>query len=173
MGRITKEEALQILKQAGLSKEVLDHVKGVTHRAEVTCRILKNAGHQLDEKKVGIAALLHDVGYQGSRGLDYGRESARILHERGFDDIARLLETVALPRTAKLPLEAKVLIYADTTTDSKGEPIDPMKKLKFLQRLAREWEDPAERNLAKEAYEVKRRVVSEVDELVKIAMAKS
>jgi HD superfamily phosphodiesterase len=120
-----------------------------------------------------VAALLHDLGRTRAHGLNHAAVSAEILLKRGLKKAAEIVKVHALPQTGKLSLEAKVLIYADTTTGPDGEPIDPMKKLEFLRRLGDEWVNEEEKLLAKEAYEVKRRVVSEVDTLIKRAMAAS
>lgn len=173
MSVITRDDARRILWETGLDEKMINHAEGVAHRAEVVCNILQAANHKIDTEKVILAALLHDLGHSRPHGLDYGKASAEMLRERGLAELAEILRVHALPQTAELPLEAKVLIYADTTTGADGEAIDPMKKLEFLRRLGEEWKNENERLLAKEAYEVKRRVVSEIDLLIKQAMAKT
>lgn len=173
MNEITPDEARGMLREAGLDEKVINHAEGVAHRAEVVCNILQAANYKIDTGKVILAALLHDVGYNRSHGLDYGKVSAEIVRKRGLAELADILSVHALPQTGELALEVKVLIYADTTTGPDGEPIDPMKKLEFLRRLGEEWKNEKERLLAKKAYEVKRRVVSEIDTLLKRAMAVS
>jgi len=173
MNEITPDDARGMLREAGLDEKTINHAEGVAHRAEVVCNILQAANRKVDTEKVILAALLHEVGHSRSRGLDHAAVSAEILAEQGLKEVAEIVKVHALPQTGKLSLEAKVLIYADTTTGPDGEPIDPMKKLEFLRRLGDEWVNEEEKLLAKEAYEVKRRVVSEIDALIKRAMAAS
>lgn len=173
MSVITRDDARRILWEARLDEKMINHAEGVAHRAEVVCNILQAANHKIDTEKVILAALLHDLGHSRSHGLDHAAVSAEILAERGLKEVAEIVQVHALPQTGKLTLEAKILIYADTTTGPDGEAIDPMKKLEFLRRLGEEWKNEDERLLAKEAYEVKRRVVSEIDLLIKQAMAKT
>jgi uncharacterized protein len=170
MGRITRDEARKLVADLGLDEKVREHSEGVAHRAETICEILEAAKHKIDTETVVIAALLHDIGRSRSHGLDHAQISAEILKEKGYNKLAAIVEVHALPRTAELPLEAKVLIYADTTTGPDGEAIDPMIKLEFLRRLGEEWKNEKERLMAKETYEVKRRIVSEIDTLIKQAM---
>jgi putative nucleotidyltransferase with HDIG domain len=170
MGRITRDEAQRLVAELGSDEKVREHSEGVAHRAETVCEILEAAKHKIDTETVVIAALLHDIGRSRSHGLDQAKISAGILKEKGLNKLAEIIETHALPQTAELPLEVKVLIYADTTTGPDGEPIDPMIKLEFLRRLGEEWKNEKERLMAKEAYEVKRRIVSEIDALINQAM---
>jgi len=173
MNKITPDEARALAAELGLDEELRVHAEGVAHRAETVCEILEGAEHKIDTEIVVVAALLHDLGRTRAHGLNHAAVSAEILLKRGLKKTAEIVKVHALPQTGKLSLEAKVLIYADTTTGPDGEPIDPMKKLEFLRRLGDEWVNEEEKLLAKEAYEVKRRVVSEIDALIKRAMAAS
>lgn len=170
MGRITREAARKLVTELGLDEKVREHSEGVARRVETVCEILEAAKHKIDTEKAVIAALLHDIGRSRSHGLDHAQTSAEILKEKGFNKLAEVVRVHALPQTAELSLEAKVLIYADTTTGPDGESIDPMIKLEFLRRLGEEWKNEKERLMAKETYEVKRRIVSEIDTLIKQAM---
>lgn len=171
MGNTSRHKARELARQLGLDDEAMKHSEGVARRAEAICQILKTTGHKLDVETLVAAALLHDVGLIRPHGLDHGRVGAEILEEAGFSEIAEIVKVHALPQTSEISLEAKVLIYADTTTGPDGKAIDPMEKLTFLKRLSQEWKDERERLAALEAYEVKRQVVSEIDTLIKQAMA--
>ncbi|NLI98676.1 HD domain-containing protein [bacterium] len=168
---INRQKARELLKGIGMDEETQRHSEGVAKRAEAVCRILEAAGHSFYTERVFLAALLHDIGLTEPHGLDHGAASAEILKERGLDDLASLVKVHALPQTDDLPIEAKVLIYADITTGPDGKAIDPMVKLDFIHRLSQEWKNEKERVLALEAYDVKRRIVSEIDELIKKAMS--
>ncbi len=169
--KIDRNSARKLIDELGIDERVRTHSEGVAHRAEKVCELLAETGHKVDSEKVIISALLHDLGRTRSHGLDHGKVGSAILLEHNLKEIAEVVKVHALPQTAELPLEVKILIYADTSTGPEGDAIDPMKKLGFLQRLAEEWKNEAERALAKEAYEVKRRIVSEIDLLIKQAMS--
>jgi len=171
MSNVTRDQARKLLEELKVDSGLCTHSEGVAHRAETVCRILSEAGHAPDTEQVVVAALLHDVGRARSDGLNHAVTGAQMLLEHGFEGAAELVRVHALPQTAELSLEAKVLIYADITTGPDGEAIDPMRKLEFLRRLGEEWKNEEERLLAKKAYEVKRRIVSEIDLLIKQAMA--
>lgn len=171
MSEISRKRALEMAVEAGLDPDALKHSEGVARRADAVCRILRTNNYQADLEKVVIAALLHDIGLTQPHGLDHGKVSADILAKKGLTELAEIVRTHALPQSTNLRSETKILIYADTTTGPNGKAIDPMKKLAFLHRLATEWRNVEERALAREAYEVKRHIVSEVDTLIKQAMA--
>lgn len=171
--KFTSEDARNLLDEVGVDEKVRAHSEGVAHRVQMVCTLLKPTKLKIDIDKAIAAALLHDLGRTRPHGLDHAEIGAQMLAERGIKDIAEIIKVHALPQTAELALEAKILIYADTTTGPDGEAIDPMKKLGFLQRLGEEWKNETERLLAKEAYEVKRRIVSEIDTLIKRAMSTS
>ncbi len=173
MNKITTDKAREIIVELEVDDSVRQHCEGVAHRVETICGILKGAKHKINVEQAVAAALLHDIGRTRSHGLDHAKVGAEIIKEKGYNDLAEMVEAHALPQTAELPLETRILIYADTTTGPDGEVIDPMKKLEFLHRLSLEWKNEAERLLAKEAYEVKRRIVSEIDTLIKQAMSQT
>jgi putative nucleotidyltransferase with HDIG domain len=171
MGKISRHKARELAREMGLDDDASVHSEGVARRAEAVCQILKAGGQELDSELLVCAALLHDVGLSHPHGLDHGKVSAELLAQKGLSEIAALVRVHALPQSAELSMEAKVLIYADTTTGPDGKAIDPMQKLEFLHRLSMEWKNKEERTAALEAYEVKRRIVSEIDILIKQAMA--
>ncbi|MBD3285395.1 hypothetical protein GF359_03135 [candidate division WOR-3 bacterium] len=168
---ISRDQARALVAELGQEEKDKSNSEGVATRAESICKILKDAGQKVDTEKVVVSALLKNVGRGHRKGLDIGASSAEMLTDRGHTDVAEIVRVYALPQTANVPLEAKILIYADMTTGPDGESIDPMKKLTFLQRLGNEWKDEKERVLAREAFEVKRRIVSEIDTLIKQSIA--
>lgn len=171
MGKISRHKARELARQLELDAEAMNHCEGVARRVEAISQILKTTKHKLDTDMLVAAALLHDVGLTRPHGLDHGKIGAEILEEIGLGEIAEMVKIHALPQTYELSLEAKVLIYADMTTGPDGKAIDPMQKLSFLERLSHEWKNEEERLAALEAYEVKRQVVSEIDTLIKQAIA--
>ena len=87
--------------------------------------------------------------------------------------MARITRVRVFTERTEISLEAKILIYANLTTGPEGESIDPEKKLKFLHHLAYNWKDTNERRLALRALGVKRRIVSEIEELIRRAITVS
>lgn len=168
---ITRDKARALVAELKQEEKDTTNSEGVATRVESVCNLINGTAQKVDTEKVVVAALLKNVGRGQRQGLDTGAASAEILDGRGHGDVAEIVRLYALPQSSNLSLEAKVLIYADTTTGPDGESIDPMKKLDFLQRLGNEWKDENERLLAKKAFEVKRQIVSEIDTLIKRAIA--
>lgn len=173
MDAITRDEARRLIRQAGLSDSLIRHSEGVARRAESVCRLLEAAGHTLYTEKVVLASLLHDIGLSRPHGLDHGAASAEVLEELGLTELARITRVHVFTQTTEVSLEAKILIYANLTTGPEGKSIDPEKKLKFLHHLAYNWKDTNERRLALRALGVKRRIVSEIEELIRRAITVS
>jgi len=168
---ISRDQARALAVELGQEDKDTSNSEGVATRAESICKLFNDAGQKVNTDKVVVSALLKNVGRGHRHGLDIGASSAEMLTDRGHKDVAEIVRVYALPQTANIPMEAKILIYADMTTGPEGQSIDPMKKLNFLQRLGNEWKDENERELAREAFEVKRRVVSEIDTLIKQSIA--
>jgi HD superfamily phosphodiesterase len=167
---ITRDEARKLIRDSGLSENLLKHVEGVARRAESVGKMLENSGHTVHVEKVVIASILHDIGMAGPHGLDHGKASANVLEEFGLTTLADIVREHVFPRSDHLPLEAKILIYANLTTGPEGEPVDPEKKLNFLQQIAYNWTNEKERSLAMKALETKRRIVQEIESLIQEAI---
>lgn len=173
MDSITRAEAKQLLKDEALPEDLIKHAEGVARRAESLCQILEASGHSVYHEKVVLASLLHDVGFSLPHGLDRGEASAQVLRPLGLNDLADLVALHVFPPNVDISLEAKILIYANLTTGPKGEPIDPERKLEFLERLAFNCNNRSERLAAIKALKIKRLIVSEIDELINQALTVS
>lgn len=125
---ISRERALQILREEGCTSKVIGHVSAVTEEAlEIAKRISEN-GNEVDLDKVEIGALLHDIGRSRTHGISHGVEGEKILRERGLDEFAGFArnhlgagipseeaEDLDIPTSDYLPatLEEKIVTYAD------------------------------------------------------------
>ncbi|MBD3286232.1 HD domain-containing protein [candidate division WOR-3 bacterium] len=173
MDSITRNEARKLIRDAGLGDSLIKHSEGVARRAESVARMLASSGHILNLELIVVGAILHDIGLVGPHGLDHGKASADLLEEYGLVSIAALVREHVFPLSSHLPLEAKILAYANLTTGPEGEPVDYEKKLGFLYKIAYNWRNGKERFLALKALDVKRKIVQEIEELVHKAMVGS
>jgi len=167
---IIRAEARKLIRDAGLSKSLIQHAEGVARRAESVCRMLEAGDHTVHIEKVVIASLLHDIGLSRPHGLDHGEASAEILEEFGLNNLAELVRVHVFPQSSHLSLEAKILIYANLTTGPEGKPIDAGTKLHFLRQLAYNWKAEKERSLALKSLQVKHKIISEIEALIEKAM---
>lgn len=172
MDAITRDEARKLIRDTGLSESLIKHAEGVARRAESVCQMLESAGHTVHEEKVVIASILHDIGMVGPHGLDHGKASADVLEEFGLKTLADVVREHVFPQSAHLSLEAKILIYANLTTGPEGEAIDPEKKLDFLHQIAYNWSNEEERSHALKALQAKRKIISEIEDLIQRAIVK-
>lgn len=170
MDAITRDEARKLIRHMGLSERLIQHAEGVARRAESVCRLLESAGHTVHAEKVIIASLLHDIGLSRPHGLDHGEASAEVLEEFGLNNLAELVREHVFPQSSHLPLEAKILIYANLTTGPDGEAIQAKTKLDFLHQLAYNWKDEKERSLALNALQAKNKILSEIEALIERAL---
>lgn len=170
MDAITRDEARKLIRHMGLSERLIQHAEGVARRAESVCQLLESAGHTVHTEKVIIASLLHDIGLSRPHGLDHGEASAEVLEEFGLDNLAELVREHVFPQSSHLPLEAKILIYANLTTGPDGEAIQAKKKIDFLHQLAYNWKDEKERSLALNALQAKSKILSEIEALIERAL---
>lgn len=115
---------IELLKQAGCSKEVIDHCKAVR---DVAVKIAKKA--DADIKLVEAGALLHDIGRSKTHGIRHVIEGVDIAKRLGLSEkIIRVIEThvgagipsedakkLGLPEKDFIPatLEEKIICHAD------------------------------------------------------------
>jgi tRNA (cytidine56-2'-O)-methyltransferase len=115
---------IDLLKNTGCSKEVIDHCKAVR---DIAVRIARKAG--ADVKLVEAGALLHDIGRSRTHGIRHVLEGAEIAKKLGLSEkIIRIIEThvgagipsdeakkLGLPEKNFIPetLEEKIICHAD------------------------------------------------------------
>ena len=123
-----RENALRALREAGCSREVIQHCFAVERISLKLARRIRANGHKLDLRLVSLGALLHDIGRAQTHGIKHGVEGARMLQELGLGNFARFAEChlgagipageareLGLPARDFMPqtLEEKVVAYAD------------------------------------------------------------
>ena len=108
--------------------EVVRHCLAVERVSLKLARKIRENGHKVDLKLVGLGALLHDIGRAKTHGLMHGVEGAKILrglglgrfagfaeHHLGAGIPAGEAEELGLPARDLMPrlLEEKIVTYAD------------------------------------------------------------
>jgi uncharacterized protein len=137
---LRREEALELLRKAGCSEEVIKHCLTVervaTQLAEKISKIKK-----VNMEEVRIGSILHDIGRAKTHGIRHGIEGGEILRQMGAEEFARFAENhigagipaeearkLGLPPRDFLPssLEEKIVAYADKLVV--GNKIVPFEK---------------------------------------------
>jgi uncharacterized protein len=124
---LLREEALELLRRAGCSREVIEHCLAVERVAtKLAGEISKFREVKLEEVRIG--SLLHDIGRSRTHGIQHGVEGGKILRQMGAEEFARFAENhlgagipageaekLGLPKRDFLPstLEEKIVTYAD------------------------------------------------------------
>ena len=126
---ITREQALELLEEAGVPPDVIEHSKFV---AKKSVELAKKLSVPVDIQLVEIGALLHDIGRSQTHGIDHGIKGGIILRERGLPEIAEFAENhigvgiskedaakLGLPRKNYLPrtIEQKIVCFVDFLTE--------------------------------------------------------
>ena len=125
---LTRERALQVLREVGCSSEVINHCLAVEREALKIAREIRDNGHSVDLELVRIGALLHDIGRSRTHGISHGVIGGEILRSKGLGRFAGFAENhlgagipaeeaseLGLPERDFLPrtLEEKIVTYAD------------------------------------------------------------
>lgn len=126
---ISRDTALNILKDAGCSSNVIEHCVAVSELASYIGRKLSSDGKHPDLELVEIGGLLHDLGRSRTHGISHAIEGASIARELGLE--GRLVEVIkrhigagisveeavqlGLPEDDYVPrtLEEKIVAHAD------------------------------------------------------------
>ncbi len=129
---ITRERALQALRDADCPPEVIRHIQAVERLASEIAREIWSNGHQIDRELVQIGALLHDIGRSRTHDITHGVTGGEILRSQGLGEYAGFAENhlgagipageareAGLPERDFLPrtLEEKVVTYADKLSE--------------------------------------------------------
>ncbi len=120
---------INLLKEFGCSREVIDHCKAVR---DIAIKIAKKAG--ADVRLVEASALLHDIGRSKTHGIRHIIEGAEIAKKLGLSEkIIRIIEThigaglpadeakrLGLPARDFVPktLEEKIICHADSLIEN-------------------------------------------------------
>ena len=149
----TAEECIEILKNNGCSRSVINHCKAVR---DVAVKIAEKA--KADVKLVEASALLHDIGRSKTHGIRHAIEGAKIIKKIGLSKkIVRIVERhigaglpakeakiLGLPAKNYMPktLEEKIVCHADSLIEnSKKQNIEK----EIEQALMNSHEDYAKR----------------------------
>jgi uncharacterized protein len=132
-----REEALEILRDAGCSQGVVSHCLNVANLSTKLGLKLLEAGYELDLYLVEVGALLHDLGRSVTHSIQHGVVGADIARKRGLPiEIVRIIERhigagipsdeaneLGFPEGVYIPetLEEKLVTYADKLAEGAGE----------------------------------------------------
>jgi uncharacterized protein len=165
--RISKKRALELLKESGCEKRVVEHCKAVSRQALKIARRIKKTGRNVDVDFIETAGLLHDIGRSVTHGICHGIEGGRMLKD--YPRYARACRRhigagidrteagkLGLPAGIYTPktLEEKIIAHADNTIEgSKTVPIEKTIKA-YDEKLGKK--HPATRRLARLADYIKK-----------------
>ncbi len=111
------EEALEIMKSF-LPQNIIDHSMAVNKVANYLAEKLKEKGEKIDLALVDTATILHDIDKViEPSGMKHGKESERILREKGFPKVAEVVSKHGLGNILQEgelnTWEDKIVWYAD------------------------------------------------------------
>ncbi|MBZ3935638.1 HDIG domain-containing metalloprotein [Methanimicrococcus blatticola] len=82
---ISREEAIQILKDEGCEEKVIQHCITVADTALEIARRNIERGHQVDMELVEIGGLLHDLGRAKTHGMDHAIIGVELAKKHGIE----------------------------------------------------------------------------------------
>jgi|TARA_B100002003_G_C13885219_1_gene431940 putative nucleotidyltransferase with HDIG domain len=114
----TREECFEILKEYRLPQRIIDHTLMVNKVAMLLAKKLVERGIQINLDLLDSASLLHDLDkiITLKDGDNHGKISAKILIERGYPELAKLVKvhkSECLADDLIQTWEEKLLLYAD------------------------------------------------------------
>ena len=139
---ISKEEAVQILKEEGCEEKVIQHCIVVSEEAVKLAKKNKATGRKVDIKLVEIGGLLHDLGRAKTHGIDHAIVGVKLAKKHGVEK--QILEIIKkhigagitpeeaeffeLPDNDYMPrtLEEKIVAHADNMV--KGTKVITLKR---------------------------------------------
>ena len=133
MRTLSRDDALNALKEVGCPQNVIEHCIAVSRLALRIGRMLKLMGFNVDLKLVEVGALLHDIGRAKTHDVTHGVVGAKLVRELGFPESVALIverhvgagipadeaEKIGLPVKDYIPttMEEKIVAYADKLID--------------------------------------------------------
>ena len=151
----TREQALQILRESGCSRNVIKHCEAVTELAVEIAKKCIEKGLSVNLEIVEIGALLHDIGRAKTHSVHHAVAGARIAEALGLPApitaiikrhvgggiTAEEARKLGWPKDVYMPqtLEEKIVAYADKLVEgSKRVPIE-----KTIEKFSKELPPPA------------------------------
>jgi len=125
---VTREQALRVLRDVGCPPQVIRHSLAVERKALEIAKLVHENGHAVDQKLVGLGAILHDIGRSETHGIEHGVAGAKIMRRNGLSKFVDFAERhigagipageakeLGLPERDFMPktLEEKIVTYAD------------------------------------------------------------
>lgn len=110
----TEEEILEIWDECGLPEAVRNHSMVVDDKCHEMWELLKEKGIVTSQNLLYAAALLHDV--CSLMGVNHGVYAARLLQERGYLNLANIIEDHSNGCVHEGIDEAQILYLADKVT---------------------------------------------------------
>jgi uncharacterized protein len=133
----SREEALKMLKQAGVPPHIIDHCLLVTKIALRFAEAFRAKGYEVDLPLIEAGAILHDIGRSQSHGMDHGAVGGIFVRKLGIsENIARIVERHVgagitedeakknhLPKGSYMPetYEEKIVTYSDKLVEGDRE----------------------------------------------------
>ncbi len=136
-----REQAIQLLKDAGCSEQVVNHCLAVTELALEIAAKLQAKGIEIDLGLVETGGLLHDIGRSKTHAVDHSLVGAQVAQNLGLpESVVNIIKRhvgagispeeaawLGWPKDNYMPstLEEKVVTYADKRIDhDKRTPIE-------------------------------------------------
>jgi len=132
-------EAVALHRKYGSNERIVGHCRTVAKVAEVLAAEFRHRGHEVDEKTVVVAALLHDIGRSRVQTVRHGLEGSAIVEQEGVDrEVVEIIRRhvgaglsqeearkLGLPEFDYIPrtLEERIVCFADKMVD--GEEVRP------------------------------------------------
>jgi len=125
----TREQALQLLRQSGCSRNVINHCEAVAELAAEIAEACKERGLDVDLELIEIGGLLHDIGRSKTHSVHHAVVGAEIAKSLGLPEpiisiikrhvgggiTAKEAKRLGWPKDVYIPetLEEKIVSYAD------------------------------------------------------------
>lgn len=126
---ISFDDALEILREAGAARNVIEHCIEVSKASVDIAKILQSHGEEVDIELVRVGGLLHDLGRARLHDISHAHEGSLMAKELGLDN--RLIDIIrnhigagltkedarklGLPEEDFIPhsIEEKIVAHAD------------------------------------------------------------
>ncbi|MDO8634142.1 MAG: HDIG domain-containing protein [archaeon] len=126
----SREHCFELMKEAGMPENIVQHSMAVNRVAVYLAAQLKKRGAKIDDGLVDRASLLHDLDkHLTFENGQHGFVGKKMLEEKGFPEVGAFCvsHNLEFPLNNSFPsLEHKVVFYADKRVN--GDKIVPRKE---------------------------------------------